>query len=107
MGSEDIQFEKAIEKLERIVEELESGEVALEQALAKYEEGVKLSRLCQGKLAEAEKKVEILTRTLSGELSRQPFDPENESAGETKKTASRKSPKGKSAASNGEDDILL
>jgi len=74
MKNEDLAFEKALEKLDKIVQDLESGEISLEQALAKYEEGVRLSRACQQKLTEAEKKVEILTRTLSGELERKPFE---------------------------------
>ncbi|MCM8775874.1 MAG: exodeoxyribonuclease VII small subunit, partial [Candidatus Omnitrophica bacterium] len=72
--TEDIKFEKAIERLEKIVEELESGNVSLEDALKKYEEGVKLSRTCQQKLSQAEKKIEILTRSLNGTLKKEPFE---------------------------------
>ncbi|PIQ86445.1 MAG: exodeoxyribonuclease VII small subunit [Candidatus Omnitrophica bacterium CG11_big_fil_rev_8_21_14_0_20_45_26] len=63
--TEEIKFEKAVANLEKIVEELESGELDLDQALKRYEEGVKLSRACTKKLAEAEKKIEILNQTLN------------------------------------------
>lgn len=74
--AEPVSFEKAMEKLEKIVEELESGEVRLEEALKRYEEGVKLARFCQATLGNAEKKIEILTRTLDGTLKAEAFDPE-------------------------------
>ncbi len=58
---------------------MESGELTLDQALQKYEEGVRLVRACQPKLTEAEKKIEILTKTLDGALRKEPFDPEDPS----------------------------
>src|SRR3989338_4544475 len=73
--SEELKFEKAMEKLEKIVQDLESGEISLEEALKRYEEGVKLSRACQAKLAEAEKKIEMLTRGANGVLKKVPFEP--------------------------------
>ena len=73
---EKFQFEKALENLEKIVEAMESGELTLDQALKKYEEGVGLVRACQSKLTEAEKKIEILTKTLDGALKKEAFDPE-------------------------------
>lgn len=79
--SEEIKFEKALERLEKIVEDLEAGNIPLEDALKKYEEGVKLSSLCQKRLAQAEKKIEVLTRSLDGSLAKEPFEPEeNEEA---------------------------
>jgi exodeoxyribonuclease VII small subunit len=74
--NEKFQFEKALEDLEKIVEAMESGELTLDQALKKYEEGVGLVRACQSKLIETEKKIEILTRTLDGSLKKEAFDPE-------------------------------
>ena len=50
-------FEKALEKLEKIVETLDSGELPLEKALEKFEEGMALSKLCEQKLDEIEKKL--------------------------------------------------
>jgi exodeoxyribonuclease VII small subunit len=72
--SEEIKFEKAMEKLEKIVEDLENGNISLEDALKKYEEGVKLSRICQQRLTQAEKKIEILSKALDGSLKKEPFD---------------------------------
>jgi len=90
--SEKFQFEKALAELEKIVEALEAGELSLDEALKQYEEGVKLTRACQTKLQEAEKKIEILTRGLAGELKVEPFDPETfeETASSKKRTASKK-----------------
>lgn len=94
---EDFKFEKAVEKLEKIVEALEGGEIPLDEALKKYEEGVKLARLCNQKLAQAEKKIEVLTRHLSGNLVAEPFNPEDE-----EKTI-RKKPKSKKELQTGTD----
>ena len=74
--NEKFQFEKALEDLEKIVEAMESGELTLDQALKKYEEGVGLVRACQSKLTETEKKIEVLTKTLDGSLKKEAFDPE-------------------------------
>ncbi len=55
-------FEAALEKLQLSVKKLESGELSLEDALRQFEEGVKLTRICQEYLTAAEHKVEILTK---------------------------------------------
>lgn len=67
-------FESALEKLQLTVKKLESGELSLEQSLAFFEEGVRLTRLCQEQLAAVEQRVELLTKT-SGEQApeTQPF----------------------------------
>ena len=72
--SEEIKFEKALERLEKIVEELESGDLPLEEALKRYEEGVKLSRTCSEKLSQVEKKIQVLTKTLDGSFKREDFE---------------------------------
>jgi exodeoxyribonuclease VII small subunit len=56
------QLEKSLEELEALVVRLEGGELSLEQALEEFERGVKLTRLCQSALKEAEQKVEILLK---------------------------------------------
>jgi exodeoxyribonuclease VII small subunit len=61
-------FEDALKKLESIVEAMESDDLPLETLLAKYEEGTKLAKTCQEKLAEAEVKIQRLEKTASGEL---------------------------------------
>lgn len=61
-------FETALERLEHIVKTLEGGELPLDDALALFEEGIRLSRFCHGKLEQAERRVEILLRNQSGEM---------------------------------------
>lgn len=68
-------FEESISQLERIVAQLQSGELPLDRALELFEQGVQLSRQCQSQLEAAERKVEILLRE-KGELKTAPFDPE-------------------------------
>ena len=58
----EIPFEEALAELEKHVEQLETGELGLDKALDTYEEGVKALRECQRILAEAEKRIEVLTR---------------------------------------------
>jgi exodeoxyribonuclease VII small subunit len=55
-------LEKSLEELEALVERLESGDLSLEQALAEFERGIKLTRECQTALKDAEQKVEILLK---------------------------------------------
>jgi len=59
-------FEQSMKKLEQIVQELESGDLPLEEAMLKFEEGIKLSRLCSGKLDETEKKITLLLQDQKG-----------------------------------------
>jgi len=68
-------FEDALGKLEKIVSKLEEGDIPLEESLRLFEEGIRLSRFCNQKLDEAEKKVEILLKGKNGVLQPQPFDP--------------------------------
>jgi exodeoxyribonuclease VII small subunit len=71
-------FEKAMKKLELIVQQLESGEQPLEEAVKKFEEGVKLSKFCSEKLDETEKRVAILLKDQMGNVSETPFISESE-----------------------------
>jgi exodeoxyribonuclease VII small subunit len=73
-------FEEGLQRLQKIVEELEKGEVPLEQSLTLFEEGVKLSAACRKELDEAEGKVEILLKQ-NGKLQAEPFNPSSETAG--------------------------
>lgn len=63
--------------LQTLVERLENGELSLEESLAAFEQGIALTRECQGALAQAEQKVQILLER-DGELAAQPFDAEPE-----------------------------
>ena len=56
------QFEKSITDLEQIVSQLEKGELSLEESLKKYEKGIQLAKVCEKALAEAEQKVETLSK---------------------------------------------
>jgi exodeoxyribonuclease VII small subunit len=69
-------FEAAMARLEAIVQELEKGDVALEQSLKLFEEGIKLSRICNKRLEEAERKVEILIKDKAGNITAEPFEEE-------------------------------
>ena len=72
-------FEKAIEKLEKIVQELESSDLPLEKAIKKFEEGVQLSKFCSEKLDETEKKITILLKDQNDQLLEKPFISKTES----------------------------
>lgn len=70
----EIKFEDALKKLETIVGELEKGDISLDESLARYEQGIKLSRMCAKKLEMAKRKVELLVKTESGKFQLTPFD---------------------------------
>ena len=67
-------FEDAMKKLEDIVEDLEGGELPLEDSLKAFEEGMKLLTFCSDKLDEVEKRVEILVKESDGRYAKKPFD---------------------------------
>jgi len=73
-------FEEALQELENIVQRLEDGNLSLDESLALFEGGIKLSRLCSQRLDEAEKKIELLIKDENGVVSRQPFIPADEDA---------------------------
>ncbi len=75
-------FEEAMARLEEIVKGLESGDLALEDALKAFEEGMGLIKFCSKKLEEAEKKVTLLVEDRTGQYSQRPFDIEEEPQGE-------------------------
>ena len=66
-ASKKFNLEKALNDLENLVEELETGDLPLEKAMQKFEEGIKLTRGCQAALKDAEQKVEILLKSAGGE----------------------------------------
>jgi len=70
-------FEDSMSQLEKIVEDLEDGDLPLETALKKFEEGVRLSKFCSDKLEETEKKVSQLLKDENGNLSEKPFPANN------------------------------
>ena len=70
-------FEESMKQLEQIVDELESGNLPLEKALKKFEEGVKLSKACNKKLDEIEQKVTILTKDSNGNVQEKLLNSQN------------------------------
>ena len=72
-------FEECLERLEKVVQELEIGEVPLEKSLTLFEEGMQLSSACRKELEQAEGKVEVLLKK-NGKLQPEPFEPTMEKA---------------------------
>ena len=73
----DMPFEEAVQKLEAIVDAMESGDLPLESLMAKFEEGTKLAKICQTKLSQAEVKVQQLEKNAAGELTLKPIEVTN------------------------------
>ena len=72
-----------MKQLEQIVQDLETGDMPLEKAIKKFEEGIKISKYCSEKLDESEKRITILMRDSNGKkVSEMPFTADNESPGE-------------------------
>ncbi len=72
-----VNLEKSIADLESLVDELESGDLPLEKAMKKFEEGIKLTRSCQAALKEAEQKVKILLKSAGVEEALEDFEPDD------------------------------
>jgi exodeoxyribonuclease VII small subunit len=68
-------FEQSLKQLEQIVHELESGDLPLETAIKKFEEGIELSKFCSQKLEETERRITLLTQNSSGAVVEKPFQP--------------------------------
>lgn len=66
-------FENSMKQLEQIVQELESGDLPLEKAIKKFEEGIRLTKFCSEKLDETEKRITMLLRDQEGNISEKPF----------------------------------
>lgn len=98
VGEAALNFEAALTRLEAIVDEMESGKMMLEELIVRYEEGMKLVKVCQDRLASAEKRIEIITRNHAGKATVKTFELGAEA------TASAKSEE-KEATAN--DDVSL
>jgi exodeoxyribonuclease VII small subunit len=90
-----VNFETAMERLEKIVEQMESGKLALEDVIVRYEEGMKLVKICQERLATAEQKIDIIARNSAGQPVVKPFE------------APADEPKPESEKENGSDEVSL
>ena len=71
----ELNFEGAMDRLEKIVEQMESGKLPLEDLIVRYEEGMNLVRICQERLANAEQKIEIIARNSAGKPIVKDFEP--------------------------------
>ena len=91
-------FEKDLERLEKIVGELEEGDLSLDDSLKRFEEGVKLSKRCEKALADAEKKIEILTKNAEGDYEAEDFEEGGDAS------APKASPKAKKKPAAANDD---
>lgn len=93
-----LNFEGAMDRLEEIVEQMESGKMMLEELIVRYEEGMKLVKVCQERLASAEQRIEIITRNHAGKPVVEEFEP-----GAEKEVSSKSEEKG----ANKNDEVRL
>ncbi|MDB6147137.1 MAG: exodeoxyribonuclease small subunit [Verrucomicrobiota bacterium] len=82
----DLNFETAMDRLEKIVEQMESGQLPLEDLIVRYEEGMNLVKVCQERLTSAEQKIEVITRNSAGKPVVKEFEPSSESKSDNKLT---------------------
>lgn len=76
-ASAELNFEGAMDRLESIVEQMESGKLPLEELIVRYEEGMTMVKVCQERLTAAEQKIEIIARDNAGQAVVKPFEPES------------------------------
>jgi exodeoxyribonuclease VII small subunit len=95
---DEMSFERAMDRLESIVDEMESGKMMLEELIVRYEEGMKLVGVCQERLASAEKRIEIITRNHAGKATVKEFEPTTEAA---------RAAKPEQKNENGNEDVSL
>ena len=84
LAGADLSFETAMDRLEKIVEQMESGQLPLEDLIVRYEEGMNLVKVCQERLASAEQKIEIIARNNAGKPVVKDFEAAAEPRPETK-----------------------
>src|SRR2546425_3729591 len=82
----ELNFEGAMDRLESIVEQMESGKLALEYLIVRYEEGMNLVKVCQERLSNAEQKIEIIARSSAGKPIVKNFESAAEPSNDTKET---------------------
>src|SRR6059036_2520574 len=80
----ELNFEGAMDRLEKIVEQMESGKLPLEDLIVRYEEGMNLVKVCQERLTNAEQKIEIIARNNAGKPVVKNFEPTAESSNDNK-----------------------
>ena len=67
-------FEQSLKQLEQIIYDLEEGDLPLEKAIKKFEDGIKLSKYCSDKLDETEKRITLLLKEQNGKITEKPFE---------------------------------
>ncbi|MEK4511666.1 exodeoxyribonuclease VII small subunit [Paenibacillus anaericanus] len=77
-----INFEDAMNQLEDVVSQLENGDVPLEKAIDLFQKGMQLSQLCSQKLAQVERKIEMIVEN-DGDIEKKPFAPQSEESGDS------------------------
>ncbi len=82
--TQELNFEKAMDRLDAIVEQMETGKLSLEDLIVRYEEGMGLVKVCQERLASAEQKIEIIARNSAGKPVVKDFEPAAESSKDNK-----------------------
>jgi exodeoxyribonuclease VII small subunit len=82
----ELNFEKAMDRLEAIVEQMETGKLPLEDLIVRYEEGMNLVKVCQERLTKTEQKIEIIARNNAGKPIVKDFEPAAESSNDDKAT---------------------
>ena len=75
-------FEDSMAELEQIIEELETGELSLEESIERYERAYKAVKTCRDMLSTAERKIQLLVETEEGKLEEEPLDPSDEDTGD-------------------------
>ena len=104
-AAEPADFEKALSRLEAIVAALEEGQIPLADALARYEEGIKLLKQCYQSLAHAERRVELLSRVDSeGRAQSEPFDDSALSLDQKAQSRARRRSRGADSTQNEIDE---
>src|SRR6266705_951861 len=78
VAAPELNFEKAMDRLEAIVEQMETGKLPLEDLIVRYEEGMNLVKVCQERLTNAEEKIEIIARNNAGKRTVKNFEPAGE-----------------------------
>ena len=96
-------FEKDLERLEQVVKDLEEGDLALDDSLKRFEEGVRLARACEKALAQAEKRIEVLSKDNEGNLVAKPLDADSED-GEEEASAADDAPSGDAGTGGNHDE---
>ncbi|MEA3213802.1 MAG: exodeoxyribonuclease small subunit [Chthoniobacter sp.] len=81
-------FETALTRLEQLVEEMDSRDLPLQDLITRYEEGVQLVKVCEDRLKDAEKRIEIITRGAGGKPELTEFEPETKTASQPREDVS-------------------